>query len=202
MKKTLYLVLILIIIGLSYLKWQGSQQVSETAASPSPSTTPIMPVSGGLMLDSEYFTLEYPAVATLSPISESPDSTSWTVRYMGEAQVKSGRTQTELFDGYAVTVTVFPSVVGDDPRGTQAQSDREGTISGCGESSVTTIRDTEIAGKKTQTFAGGCIGEANHFYFMDDEILYRIVTMAVGTPEDVFTYQQTVDKMLTSLKLH
>lgn len=201
MKKLLYLVLILIIAGLGYLKWQsrGESVTTTPVLSPSPTVTP--QASDNQVLTTEYFSLAYPKVATSSPVSESPDSTSWSIRYMGEKQVSSGRTQTELFDGYAITVTVFPTVVGDDPSTTQAESDRQGTIDGCGDSSVTKIRDVKLAGIDTLSFSGGCLGEANHFYFMDQDHLYRITSMAVGEPEDAFAYQQTVDQALASLKL-
>ena len=201
MKKLLYIVLILIIFGLSYLKWQSRGEVISPTQSISPSPSPLSSGSSDTSLFTEYFSLTYPSIATQSPISESPDSTSWTIRYMGEKQTSSGRTQTELFDGYAVTVTRFPEVIGDNPALTQAESDRQGTIDGCGESSVTKIRDEQIAGKNAHAFTGGCVGEATSFYFMDKNNLYRITTMAVGTPEDVFNYQQSVDKVLASLKL-
>jgi hypothetical protein len=201
MKNALYVVLILIIFGLSYLKWQSWQNpisVEPVATStPAPSTSSV----NTLPLSTTYFTLDYPSSASSSPVVESPDSLSWTIRYMGETQRESGRTQTELFDGYAITLTIFPSVVGDDPVSTQAETDRQGTINGCGQSSVTQIKSVDIAGNKAISFSGGCVGEANHFYFMHDQMLYRIVTMAVGTPEDVFIYQQAVDKTLASLKL-
>ncbi len=201
MKKVLYLVLILIIAGLSYLKWQSRGEVVVPEVTSSPTPSPLPSAVSDSRLTTEYFTLNYPSVATSSPVSESPDSTSWSIRYMGEKQVSSGRTQTELFDGYAITVTVFPTVVGDDPSTTQAESDRQGTIDGCGDSSVTKIRDVKLAGIDALSFSGGCLGEANHFYFMDQDHLYRITSMAVGEPEDAFTYQQTVDKILSSLKL-
>ncbi|MBP9669961.1 hypothetical protein KBD75_01020 [Candidatus Woesebacteria bacterium] len=201
MKKILYLVLILIIAAISYLKWQNRGESVATTPAASPSPTATAQASDNQVLTTDYFSLTYPKVATSSPVSESPDSTSWSIRYMGEKQASSGRTQTELFDGYAITVTVFPTVVGDEPANTQAESDRQGTIDGCGESSVTKIKNDEVAGNQAISFTGGCIGEATNFYFMDKEILFRISTMAVGEPEDVFTYQQTVDQALASVKL-
>jgi hypothetical protein len=202
MKKTLYLVLILIIFGLSYLKWQAwkNPEPSIPVATPTPAPTSSA-VMDSLRLTTEYFTLDYPSVASASPVSESPDSLTWTVRHVGETQVKSGRTQSELSDGYAITITRFGEVLGDDPALTQAESDRAGTMTSCGESSVSSIRDEKIAGRNAHAFTGGCIAEATSFYFMDGESLYRLSTMAVGTPEDVFNYQQAVDKSLSTLKL-
>ncbi len=201
MKKLLYLVLILIIFGLGYLKWQSWQSPVIPVVTSSPTPTPAPVVSDDQTLETTYFSLSYPKVATSSPVSESPDSTSWTIRYMGQKQVESGRTQTELFDGYAITFTVFPSVVGDDPALTQAESDRDGSRNGCTDSSVAPIRETELAGKKAYTFTGGCIADSTSFYFIAGDSLYRISTMAVGEPGVVTIYQQAIDKIITSFKI-
>lgn len=202
MKKLLYLVLILIIFGLSYLKWQAWSNPEPTQ--PVATTTPAPKLNMSQDSDrlaTQYFTLDYPVVASASPVSESPDSLTWTIRFVGETQLKNGRTQSELSDGYAITVTRFPEVVGDDPARNQAESDRQGTINGCGESSVTKIRDEQVAGKNAHAFTGGCVGEATSLYFMDKTSLYRITTMVAGTPEDVFNYQQIVDKSLSTFNL-
>lgn len=202
MKKALYLILILIIFGLSYLKWQAWQSPEPTVSVASPTPIPSSAtVSDTLRLTTPYFTLDYPRVATSSPVTESPDSLTWTIRYMGETQVKSGRTQTELSDGYIVTIARFSEVVGDDPSLTQAESDRQGTANQCGDSSVTKIRDEKIDGRNAYAFTGGCATEATSYYFMDEGVLYRVTTMAIGAEEDIFDYNQAVSKILLSLKL-
>lgn len=201
MKKALYTVLILIIAGLGYLKWQSWQSPAAPVVTASPTPSPVVVASDNLLLETTYFSLSYPKVATTTPVSESADSMSWSLRYMGNEQVKSGRTQTELVDGYSIAITAFPSVVGDDPQATQAESDRQGTIGSCGETSVTQIKSVVITGHNAISFSGGCAGEATSYYLMNKEVLIRITTMAVGSPEVTFDYQQSVDKILASLKL-
>jgi hypothetical protein len=192
----------LIIFGLSYLKWLAWQNPEPAASMASPTPVPSSSsINDTLRLTTPYFTLDYPSIASSSPVTESPDSLTWTIRYIGETQVKSGRTQSELSDGYIVTVARFPEVVGDDPALTQAESDRAGTVSQCGDSSATKIRQEQIAGKNAHAFTGGCVAEATSYYFMDDEVLYRVTTMAVGAPEDIFDYNQSVSKILVSIKL-
>jgi hypothetical protein len=202
MKKALYLVLILIIIGLSYLKWQARQNPLPTESIPSPTPVVNDNVTGrNAQLITPYFSLDYPSVASSSPVSEAPDSLTWTVRYIGATQIESSRTQSELSDGYIVTISRFPEVVGDDPSLTQAESDREGTVNQCGDSSVTKIREEQIAGKSAHAFTGGCIAEATSYYFMDEEVLYRVTTIAVAAPEVIFDYNQAISKILSTFKL-
>lgn len=200
MKKTLYLVLVLIIFGLSYLKWLAwkapDQPQNTQVSSPEPSSLP----KTGSTLKTPYFSIDYPSVASSSPVSELPDSTTWSVSYMGPKQKASGRTQTELFDGYAVSLTRFSEIVGDDPLTTQAESDRQGTIDGCGEDSVTQITSLKLVNHQALSFTGGCLGEATNYYLLAGSALYRISTMAVGTPEDSYNYEQTVKDILSSLE--
>lgn len=201
MKKLLYVVLILIIAGISYLKWQAFNQPITTLPTPTETPKPTQLASDDQILVTEYFSLSYPKVATSTPVTESPDSLSWSLRFMGAKQVESGRTQTELFDGYAINVTVFPEVIGDDIAFTQATADRQGTEDACGESMVSKLESVQIAGIETVSFSGGCLGEGTNYYFMNKDSLFRVTYMVAGEKDDLKNYEQAVDKILFSLEL-
>ena len=199
MKRALYIVLILIALGLGYLKFHTQDVPPSPMPSPFlPSPTPLASVQ---TLTTAYFSLEYPSDATASPVTEGPDNQTWAFSYMGETQRASGRTQTELFDGYALTITRFQTSSSDDAIQTQAQADMQGISDACGESHLTTLAPTLIAGHEAQNFTGGCLGEATYYYFLDSENLYRLTVMIVG-PETstTTTYQEIVDQIISSLK--
>lgn len=201
MKKLLYLVLILIIFGLSYLKYRGGSEVVAPGVSPSPnlSSSPL-PSPAWLTLTTELFTLQYPPVATASEKASSPDSRNWAVTYVGETQKASGRTQTELFDGYSVSVTAF-EVVGTEPARTQAEADRQGTVECSSEDATSPIITTTIAGLSTLSFTGGCLGTATNYYFMSQSQLFRLSFMIAGDQSVLSEYQSTVSQILASFRL-
>lgn len=198
MKKLLYFVLILIILGLGYLRWQGSQQSVPALVSSSPTPIPTQVLSDTLILSTDYFSLSYPMVATQSLISESPDSTTWSVSYMGPEQLSSGRTQTELFDGYSIGITRF-EVVGEDAVANQVEVDRAGIIDACGEESVDLPKAGQLGQYDTLTYYGGCLGEATYHYLLIKDSLFRISSMVVGSSDDLVDYSSTVNQIFKSL---
>ena len=190
--------LVLIIIGLAYLRYGMKEQVVE---SPKPSSA-IIPSPSPLSmrtLETPYFSLEYPLEASAAAVVESPDSMEWRVNYMGKSQLDSGRTQTELFDGYAVTITKF-EIVGDNPDLVQAQADRQGIVDACSEEQVTPIRSDKLGDREVISYFGGCLGEATQYYFEDSGSLYRISAMIVGPDSEVAKYDLIVDSILDSFK--
>lgn len=203
MKTTLYLVLIAIILGLGYLRLSTSSIPPAELASPSPMASPSPSPSAAITLDSKlntaYFSLAYSSLASLRENS-GPDSQEWGIYYMGEEQRASGRTQTELWDGYAITLTRFESV-GEDQVETQARADRQGIIDACGEEFVTDLTQTFVADYQATTFFGGCLGEADHYYLAPTGELYRLTVMVVGSEAYKPAYLETVSATLNSLMI-
>ena len=199
MKKIFYLILIIIILGLSYLKWSAAtmeKSVIETTTTPSPSSTPQPQPSQSL--ETDYFKLDYPLEATSSSVSEGPDSLGWRISYMGATQKNSGRTQTELFDGYIVTLTRF-EVIGTQVDLEQASADRLGIIDACGDDKATKIESAKLGAYDALTYFGGCLGEANHYYILVADSLYRLTEMVVGPESSIPQYQQSTKLIFDSL---
>ena len=199
MKKALYIFLIIIALALTYLKFNYGGEVSPA---PSPIPSPVVVASPIPMVRSfttDYFTLEYPVEASAAAESEGIDFHSWRIYFMGDKQRASGRTQTELFDGYAVSLTRFEGV-GEELERTQAEADQQGIIDACGKENVTDIVSKKYLARQILTFFGGCLGEADYYYFVERDHLYRITSMVVGEDLDKEKYQVTVERILTSLK--
>jgi hypothetical protein len=203
MKKLLYLVLTLIALLLLYLRFsygEAGEQLptpspNNPVDTPSPSPAPVVELTE--KLDNIYFSLSYNKSATTSS-SRLPDSREWVISYMGEDQKKSGRTQTELWDGYVVVITQF-EVVGDDPEKNQAELDRQGTIDACGEENATPIKTGKIGKYDTLTYYGGCLGAGDYHYLMMADYLYRITVMTPGSEQLKPQYESVVNAMINSL---
>lgn len=203
MKKTLYIILTLIALGLLYVRVRYSAPSGESLSSPTPTTTSASPsteprVALSKTLNNDYFGLSYPEVATTST-STAPDSQEWAITYMGEEQVKSGLTQTELWDGYAISITRFEAT-GDNPDRVQAEADRQGTIDACGVENVTEIKNGKVGSYAALTYFGGCLGEADQYYLMIADTLYRVTVMVVGSDNYKTGYQTTTSAILETLR--
>lgn len=205
MKKALYVGLILIAVSLFYLRLRYRDSSTTTppstpnplaslAPSPLPSATPTLTQT----LETAYFTLNYPADATVSS-STNPDSREWGISSMGQKQRESGRTQTELWDGYALTLTRFETV-GEEPDRTQAEADREATILACGAENATELKPGKLGSYDTLTYFGGCLGEADHHYLMLADTLYRVTIMVVGEDLDRLGYTAQTSAIIQSLR--
>lgn len=201
MKNALYIVLSLVAILLIYLRFSYSVSTtdvpveSQTNIESKPSPSPKVTLTE--TLDNEYFTISYSSSATTSA-SRSPDSQEWVISYMGEEQKKSGRTQTELWDGYVLAITRFETI-GDEPDKNQAEVDRKGIIDACGEENSTPIKPGKVGNYETITFYGGCLGEGDYHYLMMADTLYRITVMTTGSDTYKEQYQSIVSVILNTL---
>lgn len=194
------LFLILIIAGLVYLKFISDQapQPATDSNTPQISDFNTPPPTNLVQFTTPYFTLSHDSLATPSTSTPLPDSQEWNIAYMGAKQRALGDTPTELFDGYALTLTRF-EVIGSDPALVQAQADRRVVVDACGDDSATSISGGLLGDFETLTFYGGCLGEATYHYFMVDENLYRLTYMVVGEDSDITNYQAIINSMLKSL---
>lgn len=199
MKKALYFLLLALIAILGYLKWTTVRTGDKLTTSPSPaiSVTPLLTPATTEKLSTETFTLEYPSTATLSSYT-SPDSRTWAISYMGDVQRQSGRTQTELFDGYSVSLTLFEAV-GDDVARSQAQSDRQTTVDCSSETEVTPLTTTKLSELDAWTFTGGCLGTSTNYYLTLPDKILRVSVMTAGSEPILSDYKKTVDQIISSL---
>jgi hypothetical protein len=202
MKNYFYALLIVIIIVLSYFKFYSANSTPITTTSPAPSAS-LAPSASPIAvspLNTDFFTLTYPVEATTPAVIKSPDSIEWRIMYMGDTQKASGRTQTELFDGYMVSLTRFEVPTSTNSARLQAEADRQSTIDACGEGGATPISEGKVGSYPALTFFGGCLGEATQYYLTNNGELYRITAMVVGPETTLKSYNQLVQNIFTSLK--
>ena len=198
MKKTLYVVLILLALGLLYVRVRYSSAVpsdtSTTVTSPSPiaSIAPIAPILAE-QLDNSYFTLSYPSVATYSART-APDSREWVISYRADID----RPQRAINDGYLVSIMRFETN-GDDSDRIQAEADLLDAEGSCTKETDMEIKEGKLGSLAALTFTNACDSSVNYYILMGD-ILYRTSVLTVGTDAAKSEYQLVTNAILNSLR--
>lgn len=198
MKKTLYVVLVIIALGLLYVRVRYSSAVpagtTTTVTSPSPiaSIVPIAPILSE-QLDNSYFTLSYPSIATYSART-APDSREWVISYRAEGD----RLQGEINDGYLVSIMRFETN-GDDSDRLQAVADLEDTKGSCTKETDTEIKEGKLGSLAALTFTNACDSSVNYYVLLGD-ILYRTSVLTVGGDAERAEYQSVTNAILNSLR--
>lgn len=198
MKKTLYVVLILIALGLLYVRvrYSTTTPISSTASvtSPSPvaSIAPATPVLSE-EIDNAYFTLSYPSVATYSART-APDSREWVISYRADKD----RPQGAINDGYLVSVMRFETN-GDDSDRLQAEADQRDAQESCAKETDTEIKEGKLGPLAALTFTNACDSSVNYYVLLGD-ILYRTSVLTVGGDAERAEYQTVTNAILNSLR--
>ncbi len=152
MKKALYIVLILIALGLLYVRLRYSSTTplnsptTEASISPIASIVPAAPVLSE-KLDNAYFTLSYPSSATYSSRT-APDSREWVISYRAEGD----RSQGAINDGYLVSIMRFETNGGDSDR-LQAEADLDKALDTCSKETSMEIKDGKLGSLAALTFS-------------------------------------------------
>lgn len=139
------------------------------------------------------FEFKYPSEARLSDQSEGYVAVS----YMGEKQKASGRTQTELFDGYSFNVA---DVTGE---GYQNLDDFYNHKVDQLKDVCTEIGDpkeTTISGRRAITQKLSCLGDYDSYYVLDGDTYFDISLLYVGDKEDLPVYIETVNKIFSTFR--
>ncbi|MBP9702916.1 hypothetical protein KBD69_04465 [Candidatus Woesebacteria bacterium] len=197
MKKALYVVLIVIALGLFYVRVRysstapASSPAPEASVSPTTSLAPAAPVLSE-KLDNAYFTLSYPKVATYSART-APDSREWVISYRAEGD----RPQGAINDGYLVSIMRFETNGGDSDR-LQAETDRDSAVESCSNETSMEIKDGKLGSLAALTFDDTCSSSINYYVLMGD-ILYRASALTVGGDAAKAEYQVATKAILNSL---
>ncbi len=197
MKKALYIVLILIALGLLYVRLRYSSTTplssptSEASPSPIASIVPAAPVLSE-KLDNAYFTLSYPSSATYSSRT-APDSREWVISYRAEGD----RSQGAINDGYLVSIMRFETNGGDSDR-LQAEADLDKALDTCSKETSMEIKDGKLGSLAALTFSDTCSSSVNYYVLMGD-ILYRANVLTVGADAAKAEYQVVTNAILNSL---
>jgi hypothetical protein len=142
-------------------------------------------------------TFRYPAEAT----AEAREDESLAF-FMGQKQIDSGRTQTELFDGYSFRVG---EVANDSnlPLEELAEMERESAVNNCHSEDGEVSRLTAVIVSEQEGFqysATGCYIDYTETIIAHDNIFYRISQSYVGDTEDQDKYEEITNQILSSFQ--
>jgi hypothetical protein len=119
------------------------------------------------------------------------------VSFMGEKQKSSGRTQTELFDGYAFNIA---DVTGEgykdlDDFFKQKVEELKNVCTSIGDPEYTTID-----GKKAIAHRLSCMNEYDNYYLLNGETFLEMSPFYVGDAEDLPRYEKTVKEIFSTFR--
>jgi len=138
------------------------------------------------------FTFRYPPEANVNDTG----SNYMSVNFMGQKQIDSGRTQTELFDGYAMNVVDLTDE-GDfsslDDFAEARMSQFDDVCSMVSEPKTGSVNENPYI-----TVDASCLGDFTIFYFENSNRFYEVGLLVTGDKEDTPGYQQTVNDMFST----
>jgi hypothetical protein len=115
--------------------------------------------------------------------------------YLGPAQTASGKTETEMFDGYAFIVTKPGLTTEFDPK-TEAERQQTNSKEIC--QNVSEITTTTVDGFNAFRFSDDCLGEHITTFVSDDKNTYSITQFYGG--ENKSSYKTTTDQIISTFK--
>lgn len=124
------------------------------------------------------------------------------VTFMGQKQIDSGRTQTELFDGYAFRVG--KEIINNAGIESFARIQRESAAESCFQENgeVSEIIKINLNGKDAyQYYATNCYLDYRETFIENNNYIYRLSESYVGDAEDYPKYKEITNKILSSFKL-
>lgn len=193
------IVIILVALLLSALGWVTlTKTKTDTPNGEKNTPTPSNTFEKWKVLSNKNHTLQYPPEAT----GEARDNES-IVFFMGPKQIASGRTQTELFDGYSVRVGKMDSVPETSVE-TVAINEKENAQQNClsyNEASVSPIKNVLVSGQPGfQYTVTNCYIDYTETIVSVTDTPYRISQSYVGDPADQQKYKEITEKIVASIR--
>ncbi|MFC1790233.1 hypothetical protein ACFLZP_01975 [Patescibacteria group bacterium] len=171
-----------------------SPTISEEKPSPTSTPQPDPILEWNTYQNQKYnYQFKYPPDSKLSDQSDEYVAAS----FMGEKQRATGRTQTELFDGYAFNVVnVTEGGYGDlDDFFIQKVNQLKDVCS-----SISNPRETTVSGRRAITHKLNCLGDYDAYYVKNGDEYFEISLLHVGDEADLPTYTKTVNKIFSTFQ--
>jgi len=148
---------------------------------------------------SEY-SFKHPAGLKSDTGAAGAGSESIRFQYMGQKQVASGRTQTELFDGYAFIVTKIGLISQKTPE-QLATERRNNSKDNCGSDVVLSeIKSVSLGmSKGVQYSVKNCMGDYTSSYVSSGNNVYEIIQLYVGENVDQKGYEEITNQIFNTL---
>jgi hypothetical protein len=173
------------------LKKMIASNQSLTSPTPTSIQTPD-PTLGWKTYASEAFSFRYPGEAELR---EQPDTIA--ISFMGNKQKESGRTQTELFDGYAFNVWQVKDAKSES-LSEFADSRIQDLTPVCTE--VGNLSESTVSGVRALTHRLVCLGDYDAYYVKGGDKYYEITLLYVGDEEDQPGYELITKQILSTFR--
>jgi len=187
--------LIIGIFGWSKLKPSNIDQAKKPAGEVSTSAPSLNPSIKWKTLTNLNHSFKYPEEATAEAREEES-----IVYFMGQKQIDSGRTQTELFDGYSFRVGEIANE-SDLSLEQLAEGERENAVNNChsGDGKVSQIKSVIVDEQNgLQYSVKGCYLDYTETIVTYDGKYYRLSQAYVGDIEDQDKYEEITNQMLSS----
>lgn len=189
--------IILVLIGL-VIFWFGNKPTNPTEEK---SVTTGETVSGWQTYSSDDYSFMYPPETKTDTDAAGEGSESIRVRFIGPVQQASGRTQTELFDGYAFIVTKI-EINAEESAQKQAEKERAAAHVYCEQkgSELSEVAKVTVAGTSGYRYtATNCYTDYTVTYLENGGSIYSITQTYTGDGEALAEYKVTTDKILSTL---
>lgn len=123
--------------------------------------------------------------------------------FMGQKQIDSGRTQTELADGYSFSVIKLGSVNKYDPS-TEAQKSNNNDKESCAniDPEISSVIKTTVSGHDAYQYEKNCMGNSTITYISNGVNVYLISQFYAGDKEDLPVYRTTTLQIYSSFKFN
>lgn len=148
------------------------------------------------------YTFKHPKDVDTFTETAGKDTDSISVVFIGPTQKASGRTQTELFDGYSFSVTNM-GVSSENSSSELVAKERMQNVDACSQTDpVTDISEVQtmvLAGHTAYQFTSiGCFADFTLTYLDDGSNVFRITQLYTGTPDVYESYKRTTDQILST----
>lgn len=188
-----------VILFLGVLGWASLSRTDTNAPHTEKNTpAPTSTLEKWKVLTNTTHTLQYPPKAT----GEARENES-IVFFMGPKQIASGRTQTELFDGYSVRIGKMDSVSEVSPE-KLAVHEKENSEKNClsyDEASVSPIKNVVVSSLPGFQYAVmNCYVDYTETILSFNGALYRISQSYVGNPVDQQEYKEITEAIVASIR--
>lgn len=206
------LVIALLIVGLGALGYViyknqfGAKTIGPDVLSPTPgiNTTPVPDfINDWEIYSNSAYSFKHPKDLASDTNAGGANAESTRFRYMGEKQKTSGRTQTELFDGYMFIVTKIDSS-GQKSAKQAAEEAYKSTKQNCGNydnSSISEISVITINGQIAYQYeVSNCYTDYKNTFIANGDSVYNITQSYTGEEPEYFEYKKITDQILSTFE--
>ena len=169
--------------------------------SPTPLPIPDQePLTDWLTFDSKEYSFKYPPQSKQPETTLSKNESTVKLSYMGQKQIDSGRTQTELWDGYIFTIRRTSLSTNTTPQ-KHVETLRENTINDCPTDSktVSEIRQVTLNNISGMEYSAQCMSDFTITVIQNDNLIYEITQLYMGEEPELSNYKQITSNILKSL---